>query len=119
MIDSPNISFDQARLETPAHNPPGDFAGQSATDLWLRDLIKDRKLTAATLRVGIMIAMNFDCITGRQRSPGFTTLATHIGISKQAVMNCIHLLEAQGWLAVDRTSGIKNAYTLLRMPVAS
>jgi hypothetical protein len=68
---------------------------------WLNRVSAEKDVPSSAFKVAYVIARHGNDET--------------CGVSKPAVIRAIALLEAQGWIAVDRTSGIKNVYTLLRM----
>jgi hypothetical protein len=115
MTISPVHFAEQELLAAPAHNPPRKDTGAHHT--WMRAVMADHGLTPVASKIGVTLAMFADS-AGRCH-PGYDSLATAIDTTKRTAMKAVALLEARGWIVVDRTSGIVNRYTLLRMPVSS
>jgi hypothetical protein len=105
---------DQVRPSPPGNNPP---RADTCPHKWMRAVMADHGLTPVASKIGVTLAMYADS-AGCCR-PGYESLATAIDTTKRTAIKAVALLEARGWIGVDRTSGIKNIYTLLRMPVAS
>ena len=115
MVNSPMHFGEQELLVAPAHNPPSKDTG--AHHRWMRAVMADHHLTPVASKIGVTLAMFADS-AGRCH-PGYDSLANAIDTTKRTAMKAVALLEARGWIAVDRTSGVVNRYQLLQMPVAS
>jgi Helix-turn-helix domain len=69
---------------------------------WLRQINNDPKLSPTNVRVLLMLATEyFNEDAGGAAWPGYATLATKLGISKQTVIDSVHLAHQRGHLRVE------------------
>jgi hypothetical protein len=69
---------------------------------WLRQINNDPELSPTNVRVLLMLATEyFNEDAGGAAWPGYATLATKLGISKQTVINSVHHAHQRGHLRVE------------------
>jgi Helix-turn-helix domain len=80
---------------------------------WLSMIVGDRKLTAAALRVAIMIFQRINMQKG-YAWPSQAYLASVTGTSKRSVIRAVNLLHERGWIERRRSTkrGRSNEYRL-------
>jgi hypothetical protein len=80
-------------------------------DNWIRAVLAC-DLPDAAVRIAITIAFQLRVTTGRC-DPTYPRLAVDSHVSERSTYRLVDLLEHRGWIAITRTSGRGNYYTLL------
>ncbi len=91
-------------------------------DSWIREVVKDEKLSHPTVRVAIHLAMRMN---GKKQSgawPSLNTIAAHAGVSKRSVIYAIDELtglnrktekwDGNRYIAAERKRNSGNRYWL-------
>ena len=79
-------------------------------DNWMRAVLA-ADLPDAAVRVAMTIALHLRVNTGRC-NPSYPTVAADSHVSERSTYRLVDLLEHRGWIAITRTSGYGNQYTL-------
>jgi Helix-turn-helix domain len=80
-------------------------------DNWMRAVLAS-DLPDAAVRVAMSIALHLHVNTGRC-NPSYATLAADSHVSERSTYRLVDLLEHRGWIAITRSTGRLNNYTLL------
>lgn len=80
-------------------------------DKWIRALVEDVRLSHATVRVGVHIALR---INGEDREawPSTMTMAKSTGVGVRSVIRAIDAMEETGYLLMARKRNVGNRYWL-------
>lgn len=78
---------------------------------WIRALVEDARLSHATVRVGVHIALRINA-EDREAWPATKTMAKSTGVHVRSVIRAIDAMEETGYLLMARKRNAGNRYWL-------